>query len=149
MGSWATVPINKYGFANQQLSKTALGAEQFVEWEKIGSSGIPMTKVTDQTELNKPALTKPTLDLINNIKSNGFNIISIEQAKSSISYYKYNPTKKQLNTTALVLGPEVVGLPKSILKQSDHIIEIPMHGQKNSLNVSVSFGIVVYSLIAK
>jgi len=142
-------PINKYGFANQQLAKTALGAEMMIEWEKIGSSGITKTKVTDQAQLNKPALTKPTLDLIKDLKIRGFNIIAIEQAKTSVPYFKFKLTKKQLKQTAIVLGPEVIGLPKSILKQSDHILEIPMHGKKKSLNVSVAFSVVVYSLITK
>lgn len=141
-------PLNKYGFANQQLAKTALGAEQMVKWEKIGSQAIPKIKTTNQAQLNKPKFTKPTLDLIQNLKLQNYKIYSIEQAKKSISYHKVKLTKNQLQKTALVLGPEVIGLPPAILKASDQILEIPMHGKKKSLNVSVAFGIVIFSLIS-
>lgn len=51
-----------------------------------------------------------------------------------------------LKNIALVLGSEVRGLPQSILKQADEILEIPMAGSKESLNVAVAFGIVAYGI---
>ena len=58
-------------------------------------------------------------------------------------YYKYKISKKKI---ALVLGSEVAGLSGAILEKSDKILEIPMKGKKESLNVAVAFGIVAYAL---
>jgi len=56
----------------------------------------------------------------------------------SINYKKFKP-KFPL---ALIIGNEVEGVKKSLLSRSDKCIEIPMRGKKESLNVSVAFGIV-------
>jgi tRNA G18 (ribose-2'-O)-methylase SpoU len=47
---------------------------------------------------------------------------------------------------AIIVGNEVKGLPPSILRAADRILEIPMMGKKESLNVAVAFGIVVFGL---
>ena len=47
----------------------------------------------------------------------------------------------------LILGEETQGIPKSVLRLCDVLVEIPMLGQKESLNVSVAFGIAAYALI--
>ena len=82
------------------------------------------------------------------LKKDGYKIFSVEQSKRSIPY---NKVKVQSGTSkvALILGNEVRGLPPSILKASDKILEIPMRGKKESLNVSVAFGIVALSLSAR
>ena len=69
--------------------------------------------------------------------------MAIEQAKNSIPHYKF---KTRRDKVALVLGSEVAGLPEAILKKSDKILEVPMAGRKESLNVAVAFGIVAYAL---
>jgi tRNA G18 (ribose-2'-O)-methylase SpoU len=48
---------------------------------------------------------------------------------------------------ALLLGNEVKGLSSKILEKVDGVVEIPMLGQKESLNVSVSFGIAAHSIV--
>ncbi|MCK4891941.1 MAG: hypothetical protein KAS78_04690, partial [Candidatus Pacebacteria bacterium] len=48
---------------------------------------------------------------------------------------------------ALIIGNEGKGVKKSLLKRSDQIIDIPMRGRKESLNVSVAFGIVAYRIV--
>ena len=48
---------------------------------------------------------------------------------------------------ALVMGEEVKGLPQSILKISDTVVEIPMYGKKESLNVSVAAGVALFQII--
>ena len=106
---------------HSNIEKVSLGAEKFVEWEKC----------------------KETWRVIDELKKEGVEIISLEQAKNSISLKDFKTSRKNI---ALILGEEVKGLPKSILDRSDKIIQIPMHGKKESLNVATAFGIAVYKL---
>ncbi len=116
-------PIDIFGKSRPQLIKVSLGAERYVKWEKI----------------------KSTSKLIDRLKKDKYKIFTIEQSKKSIPYYKLK-TKNSKQKTALVLGNEIKGLSQSILKRADKILEIPMRGKKESLNVSVAFGIVVFHL---
>lgn len=119
-------PIDAFGRPRQPLVKVSLGAEKYVEWEKV----------------------KSTTRLIDKLKKDGYKIFAIEQDKKSIPYYRAKRQSPSANRKiALVLGNEIKGLPPSILKRADKILEIPMRGQKESLNVAVAFGIVVFSLI--
>jgi len=116
-----TTPIpGQLGRAGKDLAKTALGAQNYVSWE----------------------YKKRTIDAIKQLKKQGFRIVALEQAKNSIDIRRYKPKAK----VALVLGFEVSGVSKSVLKQCDKIIEIPMLGKKESLNVSVAFGVASYLL---
>lgn len=103
------------------IKKVSLGAERYVEWEKH----------------------KDARQVIDGLKDENFQIISLEQAKGAIRYDKLTIFK---NNIALIVGSETNGLPKSILTRSDKVIYIPMLGKKESLNVSVAFGIAVYRL---
>ena len=117
-------PVDEFGKPRSQLIKVSLGAEKYVPWEKVES----------------------TSRLIDKLKRDGYKILSVEQNKNSTQYYKL-PKSYILNSKfCLVLGSEVNGLSQSILKKSDKILEIPMLGKKESLNVSVAFGIVAYHL---
>jgi len=69
-------------------------------------------------------------------------IIALEQHPKSVFYDKFKPRFP----LALILGSEVKGLPKSILRRCSEIIEIPMLGEKESLNVSVAFGVAAYQI---
>lgn len=108
--------------ADKALKKTALGAEESVPWKKASS------------------LTR----LLNQLKKDGYEVVALEQDEKSIDYREYRPKKK----VALVVGNEVGGVESKILKQCDVILEIPMHGKKNSLNVSVATGIALYGIIS-
>jgi tRNA G18 (ribose-2'-O)-methylase SpoU len=106
---------------HHKISKTALGAEQTIPFEYF----------------------KQTSRLINKLKRDKINIVSLEQDKKAISYKKFKP-KFPL---ALILGNEVKGVSKKILEKSDKIIFLPMLGKKESLNVSVAFGVAGYEII--
>ncbi len=106
---------------SDKIAKTALGAEKSVSWEYVPRVGKLLDKLTDE----------------------GIQIIALEQAKGSKGVFKFKPKR----SLALVVGNEVKGLPVSILKRVDDIVEIPMRGKKESLNVSVAFGIAAYALI--
>ena len=73
----------------------------------------------------------------------GYKIIAIEQAKNSVDYKKV----KMKNKVAFIMGEEVKGISPEILKLADIIAEIPMKGQKESLNVSVAFGVALFRIL--
>jgi len=106
----------------KEIDKAALGAVDFVEWE----------------------YAKNAKALISNFKKQGIHIIALEQDSRSIPLSTFYPLP---STTALIVGNEVDGISKEILDLADQIIEIPMHGKKNSLNVSVATGIALFELI--
>ncbi len=105
---------------NNDIHKTALGAEDTVEW-----------KYFEHTE-----------DAINILKNEGFKIIAIEQVDTSISLEKYNFNKEE--KYALIFGNEVKGVQQKIIDMCESSIEIPQFGTKHSLNISVSAGIVLW-----
>lgn len=107
---------------HSNIEKVSLGAEKFVEWEVCGE----------------------TWRVIEKLKKDGFEVIALEQDKKSVRYDKLKPSSKK--PIALILGNEVEGLPESVLKRANKVIYIPMLGKKESLNVSVAFGVAVYKL---
>lgn len=107
-----------------EIAKVALGSDQRVTWEK------------------RENIAK----LLSELKNQGFSIVALETGKGSISIEKFQHPAME---TALILGNEVEGLEKSILEQVDQILEIPMPGQKRSLNVSVAAGIAMFALSQK
>ena len=103
-----------------KVAKTALGAEKTIPYE-----------------YKKHALTA-----VKDLKKQGYEVVSLELAKGSKRFDQVKYSKK----TCLVLGNEVTGVRKSILKESDKVVFIPMYGEKESLNVSVAFGVAVYEI---
>lgn len=130
-------PVDRFGKIRPQLEKVSLGAEKTVPWARCGS--------TDSTDSLRASSPQATLKLIDWLKKEGYKIFAIEQSKKSIPYYKTAITRD--SKVALVLGNEIKGLSQSILKKCDKILEIPMRGRKESLNVAVAFGIIVFRLI--
>jgi len=108
-----------------RLAKVALGAENFVPWEKAVSAVRLIKKLRQQ----QPKLQVIALE--NNIK------------RKIVPLSKYKPHFP----LALIVGEETKGISKSLLNLADTIIEIPMLGEKESLNVSVALGIAVYQLL--
>ena len=103
-----------------QIHKTALGAETLVPFEYHDN-------------------------LLTWLDQNTLPIVALEQADSSTSVADFNPP----NEFALLLGEEVEGITDDLLQRANHIVEIPMKGQKESFNVSVAAGIALYSLTGK
>jgi tRNA G18 (ribose-2'-O)-methylase SpoU len=122
-------PLDRLGNKRGDLVKASLGAEDYVPWEKVGSSPRPQA----------------TLALMRKLKAQGYTICAIEQDARSLPYTGLH--KAPARMLALVVGNEVDGLPPSVLKLCDHILEIPMRGKKESLNVSVAFGIAAFELV--
>lgn len=82
------------------------------------------------------------MELINELKGDGFIVVGLEQNDRAISLPDYHPSQK----IALLLGEEVHGLTDTLIEQCDDLIEIPMFGHKESYNVSVATGIALYQL---
>jgi 23S rRNA (guanosine2251-2'-O)-methyltransferase len=102
----------------RQIHKTALGAETLVPFEYA----------------SKPDLTQ--------LRQQGYRVVGLEQDDTSVPLGSYTPPHK----VALVLGEEVDGIPPELLSECEDIVEIPMHGEKESFNVSVAAGIALYAL---
>lgn len=106
---------------NRKINKTALGSTDSVEWEYF----------------------KSTIKLIENLKSEGVKIWSIEQVERA---QKLNGIEK-INSKvmhAIVFGNEIKGVDQKIIDISENTIEIDQYGTKHSLNVSVAAGIVIW-----
>lgn len=101
-----------------KLEKTALGTLQTVPWEHRSS----------------------TVEIVKELKSMDIPIISLELTPQAQNYNTFHYPQR----CALILGHELLGVSQEVLDLSDAIVQIPMRGKKNSLNVAVSYGIVVY-----
>jgi len=116
-------PIDRFGRARREITKTALGAEKTIAWE---------------WRKDFPVLAR-------DLKKNGFKIIGVEQAKKAVDYKKIKLPPK--TKASFVFGGEVSGIPPAHLKLCDAIAEIPMRGKKESLNVSVAAGIALFRIL--
>ena len=104
-----------------EIHKTALGAENTVEWQYFGH----------------------TLDAVQLLKQKDYRILAVEQAENSIPLDKI---KMKNNRYAIIFGNEVKGIDQEVMDYCDACIEIPQFGTKHSLNVSVVAGIVIWEL---
>jgi tRNA G18 (ribose-2'-O)-methylase SpoU len=120
---YTPAPLDRFGRKRGDLAKSALGAEEYVKWE---------------SKKSLPALLR-------NLRRDGYQIVAIEQDKKSIDYKTLRLRSGRGNV--FIVGPEVSGIPKSILSKCDIIAEIPMRGKKESLNVSVACGIALFRIL--
>jgi len=116
-------PIDRFGRKRKDFAKVALGAEEFVVWEHISDIKNQISK----------------------LKDDGYRIIALEQHPKANKLTKL--TANRLERFALIVGNEVDGVSREVLDVADEIVEIPMHGKKESLNVSVATGIALFSLL--
>lgn len=107
---------------NQEIHKTALGAEQTVDWRYF-----------EQTE-----------EAVNSLKKDGFTVFAVEQVHNSITIQQLD--LKKGGKYAVVFGHEVFGVQQEVVDKCDACVEIPQYGTKHSLNVSVTAGILMYEL---
>ncbi len=106
---------------NDKIAKTALGAEKTVTWEHHALAW----------------------KLIENLKKEGVHVVALEQDPTAIDIFDF----KAQFPLALVVGNEVKGISKALLKRAETILAIPQYGRKESLNVSVATGIAIYTLL--
>lgn len=105
-----------------EIHKTALGAEDSVNWKQYAS----------------------TLDAIAELRREGYLICTLEQVKEStpLNLFRAERDKRY----AIVVGHEVNGVGPEVVNQSDVWLEIPQEGTKHSLNVSVSLGMALWQV---
>lgn len=106
---------------NREITKTAIGATESVTWSYI----------------------EEIKDAVAQLKSEGYLIVGVEQTNQSVMLNDFKPGNAKI---AVIFGNEVDGVSDDILDELDHCIEIPQHGTKHSLNVSVCAGIVLWEL---
>jgi 23S rRNA (guanosine2251-2'-O)-methyltransferase len=102
------------------IAKTALGAEQTIRIQRY----------------------EYLTEVITALRHNHYEIAGLEQAESSSDLFDFHPT----GPLALILGNEVDGIAPDTLAGCDHILELPMIGHKESLNVATAAGIALYHL---
>lgn len=119
-------PVDRFGRAQPEITKTSLGASDSMPWEHVGQS--------DNESVPE------SLALIQKLKTEGFVIVAVEQAPGSVILTDFTAPDK----VTYIFGAEVEGVHPELLEAADYIIEIPMQGTKESLNVSVTAGIVLF-----
>lgn len=110
---------------HREIEKTAIGATASVDWKHFEN----------------------TVDAIQELKSEGYQIIAIEQAVDSTYLHQFQPTDTE--KYALIFGNEVNGVSEEAMAMIDHCIEIPQFGTKHSFNIVISAGIVLWDFYAK
>ena len=103
-----------------QIAKTALGAEKLVDFEYSNN----------------------LFETIEHLRSQDYALTALEQAPNSLKLQDFNAPPR----IAILIGEEVHGITPDLLSLADHIVEIPMFGHKESFNVSVATGIILYRL---
>jgi 23S rRNA (guanosine2251-2'-O)-methyltransferase len=153
---YTPAPTDRFGRENKGLTKASLGAEKFVEWEKVESlkeavKSLKNCSFGSQMLRKSPPASNREASRAGRPQNNSpaLTVVAIEQNKKAINYKDLKTSKLLTSSSklALVFGNEVEGLSKQDLKLCDVVAEVPMRGKKESLNVSVCAGIVLYSLI--
>ena len=106
----------------KEITKTAIGAEDFVKWEQH---------------------IEP-LPILQKLKKQGWSLVALEITKDAIDISEYEPSDK----VCLIVGHELTGVPDDILSLCDDVVFIPMLGKKESLNVAVAAGIALHQIRA-
>lgn len=123
LSGYTPAPIDRFGRPRKDLAKVSLGAEDTVSWQYYDTA--------DQ--------------VMDYCRSAGLHIMALEQDPRSVDYKAVD--LKQVGPAVLLLGTETTGIESKLLNEAETIIEIPMQGQKESLNVAVAAGIVLYRLL--
>lgn len=105
---------------NAEIHKTALGAEDSVQWHYLDE----------------------TLTAVRQLQDSGYTVYAVEQAEKSLSLETMELQRDK--KYAVILGHEVHGVQQPVVDACDGCIEIPQFGTKHSLNVSVAAGIVIW-----
>lgn len=116
-------PIDRFGRKRKDFAKVSLGAEESVAWKYF----------------------ETTTEAIQTLQGLSFDIVALEQDTNSVPFDEYVSEKN----IGLVVGEETQGIDTNILQLCDTVVEIPMRGTKESLNVSVATGVVLYQILKK
>ncbi len=109
--------------AQQEIHKTALGAEDSVSWKYFHTA----------------------LDAVQYLRGQGYEVLAVEQCHDSTMLNDFHPVAGK--KYAVVLGNEVKGVHQEVIDECDGCLEIPQYGTKHSLNVSTAAGIIIWSFV--
>jgi 23S rRNA (guanosine2251-2'-O)-methyltransferase len=115
---YTPAPVDRFGRVRQEIEKTSLGASKTMAWEQ----------------------TATTKEIIERLQEDGVCVAAVELSPKSVSLRDF----KEPADIAYIVGNEVDGVSKEALELADVIVELPMLGKKESLNVSVTAGVVLY-----
>ena len=105
---------------HRDILKSALGASAHVPWDSCDS----------------------TLDAVQRLRGEGWKVAAVEQSEGSIELQHWRPSSNE--RWALVFGNEVRGVSKEVMEACDAVLEMPQYGVKQSINVSVCVGVVLW-----
>jgi 23S rRNA (guanosine2251-2'-O)-methyltransferase len=108
---------------HKEIKKTALGAEDTVEWKHFSSAA----------------------EAIAALRSRSYKVFAVEQAEKSLPLHAFRPQAAE--KTAVVFGNEVTGVEQATIHLCDGCVEIPQLGMKHSLNIATAVGIVLWELV--
>ena len=106
---------------HHKLEQTSLGTTDSVPWRRFDD----------------------TVSALTDLKANGIQLIAVETARGASPYHHFEYSFP----VALVLGNEALGVSEAALRMCDSLVEIPVFGYKNSINVATAAGIVLYELL--
>lgn len=115
---YTPAPLDRFGRPVAEITKTSLGASLMVPWEQSADIG----------------------EVISTLRNAGVLVVAIEQAKTALSLFSFTPPQ----SIAYIFGNEITGITPDVLDRTDAVVEIPMQGQKESLNVATTVGIVLF-----
>jgi tRNA G18 (ribose-2'-O)-methylase SpoU len=121
LSGYTPLPSDKFGRPSKEITKTALGSERSNSWNYVRD---PVASIA-------------------RMQREGFSVIAIEQDARAIDYKEYRSDSTKV---LLLVGNEVRGLSAQMRRRADAIVEIPMRGRKESLNVSVAYGIALFGM---
>ena len=114
-------PVDRFKRVRKDFAKISLGAEMTVAYEYFSNIA----------------------ELLKKLREEKYQLVALEQSEKSVDYKDF----KMKGKTALILGNEVSGVSKEVLRECDDVVEIPMLGRKESLNVSVAGAIAIFSIL--
>lgn len=119
ISGFTPTPLDRFGRPHTKVTKSSLGAEESVSWRQV------------------PDIEQE----IKTLKSQGVYIVTLEQDAASVDYKTLTISERDC---AIIVGSETTGVEALLLNQADAIVEIPMKGVKESLNVATACGVVLF-----
>lgn len=115
---YTPAPVDRFGRSVAEIKKTSLGASDMLPWQQADDIGL----------------------LISKLQEAGTMVVAVEQAAEAISLFQFS----EPDNVAYIFGNEITGVLPKILALCDAVVDIPMKGHKESLNVSTTVGIVLF-----
>ena len=106
---------------HREIRKTAIGASESVDWE----------------------YAEDALEIIKKYKKLKYSLVAVEQTSKSISLENYS---NNMEKTLVIFGNEIEGISQNLIDKCDFSLEIPQYGTKHSMNISVTTGIILWTL---